>query len=54
MFLAVLFSLKLPAHKAGVDALVLDENKGSFLLSKSDHVRYFWVHLVYMAYSMMH
>jgi hypothetical protein len=26
MFLAVLCSLNLPAHKAGVDALVLDEN----------------------------
>jgi hypothetical protein len=36
-----------------MDALVLDENKGPFLPYKSDHVRSFWMHLVYMAYSMI-
>jgi hypothetical protein len=49
VFLAVSFSLKLLAHKAGVDTLMLDENKGPFLPFKSDHIRSFWVHLVHMA-----
>jgi hypothetical protein len=49
VFLAVQFSLKLLAHKPGVDTLVLDEKKGPFLPSKSDHVRTFWVHLVHLA-----
>jgi hypothetical protein len=48
MFLAVEFFLELLAHNVGVDALVLDANKGPFLLYKSDHVRSFWVHLLYM------
>jgi hypothetical protein len=48
MFLAVEFFLKLLVHNVGVDALVLDENKGPFLLYKSDHIRCFWVHLVNM------
>jgi hypothetical protein len=50
MSLAAGFSLRLLAHKAGTDTLVLDENKDPFLPYKSDHVRCFWVHLVYMAY----
>jgi hypothetical protein len=49
MVLAVEFSLKLLAHKVGMDALVLDEKKGPFLPYKSDHIRCFWVHLEYMA-----
>jgi hypothetical protein len=49
MLLTVQFSLKLPSHKVGVEALVLDENKGPSLLYKSHHIRSFWVHLVYMA-----
>jgi hypothetical protein len=39
MVLTVDFFLKLLTHNVGVDALVLDENKGPFLLYKSDHIR---------------
>jgi hypothetical protein len=53
VLLAVQFSLKLLVHKPGVDTLVLDENKGPFLPYNSDHIRSFWVHLVYMAHQMM-
>jgi hypothetical protein len=53
MFLAVWFSLKLLAHKVDVNTLVLHDNKGPFLPYKSEHIRSFWVHLVYMAYSMI-
>jgi hypothetical protein len=49
VFLAVQLSLKLLTHKPSVDTLVLNENKGLFLPSKSDYVRTFWVHLVQMA-----
>jgi hypothetical protein len=53
VLLAVQFSLKLLVHKPGVDTLVLYENKGPFLPYNSDHIRSFWVHLVYMAHQMM-
>jgi hypothetical protein len=49
VFLAVQLSLKLLAHKPGVDTMVLNENKGPFPPSKSDYVETFWVHLVHMA-----
>jgi hypothetical protein len=49
MFLSVKLSLQVTAHNVGVDTLVLDENKGPFLPSKSYYVRSFWVHLVYVA-----
>jgi hypothetical protein len=48
MVLAVEFFLKLLAHNVGMDALVLDENKGPVLLYKSDHISTCWVHVVYM------
>jgi hypothetical protein len=53
MVLAFQFSLRLPADEGGGDALVLDENKGPFLLYKRHHIRSFWVHLVYMAQRIM-
>jgi hypothetical protein len=53
MVLAFQFSLRLPAHKGGVDAQVLAENNGPSLLYKSDHIKSFCVHLVYMAQQMM-